>query len=60
VRNLAVLAALAAVAWLVLARLRSSAPQAVIGYDDGSSLTLEPGRPELHRLVSAAEEALRA
>jgi hypothetical protein len=60
VRSLALLGALAALAWIVLSRLRAPDPTAVIGYADGSSLTLEPGRPELGRLVAAAEEALRA
>jgi hypothetical protein len=55
-----VLGALAALAWIVLSRLRAPGSAAVIGYDDGSSLILEPGRPGLDRLVAAAERALRA
>ena len=45
------------VLWL---RRRTPRPgeTATIGYEDGSSVTLEPGAPELERLLAAGREAL--
>ena len=57
-RRLLVLAALAGAVFWLLQRRNASATRAAIGYADGSSLTLEPGSPELERLASAARRAL--
>jgi len=53
------LAAIAAAAWWLIGRRRSDANSATvtIGYADGSSVTLEPGSPELDRLAQVAAEA---
>ena len=60
-RKLLALAAAAAIAWRVVARRRQAPePRVVVGYDDGSTVTLEPGSPERELLVAAASEALRA
>jgi hypothetical protein len=60
-RRLAVLLALAALAWTLLSRRRRPpAALATIGYDDGSQLILEAGSPDLERLALAAEGALAA
>jgi hypothetical protein len=58
-RRLAVLLVLAAGAWILLSRRRAPGPVATIGYDDGSTLVLEPGSPELERLVRAADWVLQ-
>ncbi len=59
-RKLLFLGALAAAAWWLLGRRRTAAiERASIGYDDGSSLALEPGAPTLDRLVRIARGALR-
>ena len=60
-RKLLALAAGAAVVWRAVARRHTPPePRVVIGYGDGSTLTLEPGSPERELLVDAAAEALRA
>ncbi len=60
-RKLLALAAGAAVVWRAVARRhKPPEPRVVIGYGDGSTLTLEPGSPERELLVDAAAEALRA
>ncbi len=60
-RKLLSLAALAAVVWWFVGRRRSSAHEtATIGYADGSSVTLEPGSPELERLLLVATRATAA
>jgi hypothetical protein len=38
--------------------MSSEAPRAVVGFEDGSSVVLEDGAPELERLVATAREAL--
>lgn len=57
-RRLLGLAGLLAAGWWLLRRGREAAPRAVVGYVDGSSITLEDGSPELERLVTAARKAL--
>ena len=60
-RRLFALAAAGALAWRFLTRRRGTVkPRVVIGYDNGSTVTLEPGSPERELLVDAATEALRA
>ena len=60
VRRLLALAAAGAVVWRVLSRRRAqTAAQVVVGYDDGFTVSLEPGSPERELLVDAANEALR-
>ena len=60
-RKLLALAAGAAVVWRVVIRRRKlPEPRVVVGYGDGSTVTLEPGSPERELLVDAATEALRA
>ena len=60
-RRLLALGAVAALVWRFLARRhRPPAPRVVVGYEDGSTVTLEPGSPERELLVDAAAEALRA
>jgi hypothetical protein len=60
-RRLVALAAAGALVWRFLARRRAApAPRVVIGYDDGSTVSLEPGSPERELLLDAASEALRA
>ena len=60
-RRAASLAVLVALAWW-LVRRRRGAPEsgATIGYADGSSVSLEPGSPELDRLLQVAAEAAGA
>jgi len=60
-RKLLTLAAVGALVWRFLARRRQhDAPRVVVvGYDDGSTVLLEPGSPERELLVDAAGEALR-
>jgi hypothetical protein len=58
VRRLLLLLALGGLVWAVLARRRPGAPQATVGYEDGSALTLEDGAPGLDPLVRAASGAL--
>ena len=57
-RRLVVLVALAAAAWALLGRRRPRGPEATVGYEDGSAVTLAEGAPELDALVRAAREAL--
>ena len=55
------LALLAAAAWWLVNRGRDDdAGGATIGYADGSSVTLDPGSPELERLLQIAAEATRS
>ena len=46
--------------WWRRRQAASEVPRAVIGYDDGSSLTLEDGSPGLDGLVALARGALPA
>jgi hypothetical protein len=58
-RKLLAFAAAGALAWRFLARRRETViPHVVVGYDDGSTVSLEPGSPERELLVDAANEAL--
>lgn len=58
-RRLLLLGLAAGAAWWLLGRRMSSeAPRAVVGFEDGSSVVLEDGAPELERLVATAREAL--
>ena len=60
-RRLLSLAAIgAAVWWLLGRRSKPSTDRVTIGYADGSSVTLDPGSPELDRLTSIAAEATAA
>jgi hypothetical protein len=57
-RRLVVLAAVAAAAWWLIGRRRGGEEKgATVGYADGSSVTLEPGSPELDRLLQIAAGA---
>lgn len=57
-RRLFWLGLIGALAWLFLGRGRSAPEDGVtIGYRDGSSITLDPGSPELDRLLQIAAEA---
>lgn len=47
----------AAAWWFVGRRDRESSPAVTIGYEDGSSVTLEEGSPHLDRLLQIAAEA---
>lgn len=59
-RRLLVLAGLAAAAWWLLrGRGRSREPRAVVGYGDGSSVTLDAGSPELERMLELARGTVR-
>lgn len=61
IRKLLLLGALAGAAWWLLGRReRSLELRAVVGYGDGSSLTLETGSPELERLLEIARGTVRA
>jgi hypothetical protein len=51
---LAVAAGLAV--WVALRRRPERGPQVTIGYADGSAVTLDPGAPELDRLVQLARD----
>jgi hypothetical protein len=53
-RRLLLLALLAGAAWWLLGHRRRHEPHAVVGYADGSSITLGSESPELARLVAAA------
>ena len=60
VRRVLALAAAGAVVWRVVSRRRGqTAAHVVVGYGDGSTVSLEPGSPERELLVDAANEALR-
>jgi hypothetical protein len=60
VRRLLALGAAGAVVWRLVSRRRGQATAHVlVGYDDGSTLSLDPGSPERELLVDAASEALR-
>ena len=60
-RKLIAVAAAAALVWRFLSRRRETvAPRVVIGYGDGTTVTLEPGSPGRERLVDAAKDALHA
>lgn len=57
-RKLLALAAIGVAAWWFLARRgRSDTVGATIGYEDGSSVSLDADSPELDRLVAIAAEA---
>ncbi len=57
-RRLAALAVLAGFVWWLLRRQGGPGETATIGYADGSAVTLEPGAPELERLLAIAREAM--
>ncbi|HJU46917.1 MAG TPA: hypothetical protein VJ689_02205 [Gaiellaceae bacterium] len=57
-RRLVLLLGLAGFLWWLLRRDRSPGETATIGYEDGSSVTLEPGAPELERLLAIGREAV--
>ena len=58
-RKLLALAVIAGIVyWFVHRGGADDAQSATIGYLDGSAVTLEPGSPELDRLVQIASEAL--
>ncbi len=57
-RRLVALLALAGAAWWLLRRSRDRQETATIGYADGSSITLEPGAPELEPLLAIGREAV--
>ena len=45
--------------WFLNRGAAGDAQSATIGYADGSAATLEPGAPELDRIVQIAAEALQ-
>jgi hypothetical protein len=58
-RKLLALAVIGGIVYWFLNRGAAGEGQiATIGYADGSAVTLEPGAPELDRLVQIASEAL--
>ncbi|HEY7381599.1 MAG TPA: hypothetical protein VH572_10335 [Gaiella sp.] len=59
-RKLLLLTALATLAWRLWRRSRDAGEleRAIVGYEDGSSLVLDPGTPEHERVVAVAREAL--
>jgi hypothetical protein len=56
--RLLLLFGLAFAAWRLLGRRRSTGPRAVVGYEDGSSVSLEAGSPQAERLAGVARRAL--
>ena len=58
-RRLLVLAGLAGAVWWLVARRRRSESRAVVGYEDGSSITLDDTSSELARLVASARRVVR-
>lgn len=61
IRKVLFFGALAGAAWWLLHRHESGRDErAVVGYGDGSSLTLEAGSPELDRLLEIARGTVRA
>lgn len=60
IRKLVFLATLAGAAWWLLSRRRSGRePGVVVGYADGSAVTLEEGSPESERLLGIARGVVR-
>ena len=60
-RRLFSLALVGGLAWWFFGRRRETEQRrATIGYADGSSVTLDPGSPELDRLQQIAAEATTA
>lgn len=57
-RRLLLLALLAGAVWWLLRRERGAGETATVGYEDGSSVTLEPGAPELEPLLEIARGAV--
>lgn len=57
-RRLLAALALGGLAWAALARRRPARAAVIVGYEDGSALTLEEGAPQLEPLLRAAREAL--
>ena len=57
-RKLLALAVIGGIVYWFLNRGDDDGPSVTIGYADGSAVTLEPGAPELDRLVQIASEAL--
>lgn len=45
---------------LLRRRRRERAERAAVGYTDGTSIVLEPGAPELERMLAVAREVLPA
>jgi hypothetical protein len=59
-RKLVALGGLAAIVWWLRGRHAGEVrTRATLGYDDGSSLTLDTGAPELDNLLRIARGALR-
>jgi hypothetical protein len=56
--RLVVLALGAFAAWRFLARRSRPDERVTIGWEDGSSVSLDPGAPERDRLVEVAREAV--
>ena len=57
-RKLFWLALIGAAAWYLVNRGKGASDETVtIGYEDGSSVTLDAGAPELDRLMQIAAEA---
>lgn len=60
IRRLLFLAALAGAVWWLLSRRESSRePGVVVGYGDGSAVTLEEGSPERERMLGIARGVVR-
>lgn len=60
IRRLLFLVALAGAAWWLLSRRGGGRqPEVVVGYADGSAVTLEEGSPEAERLLGIARGVVR-
>jgi hypothetical protein len=57
-RLLVLLAAVAGIAAVVLRRRERSRDRVSVGFEDGSSLTLEAGTPDADRLLALARPAI--
>lgn len=61
IRRLLFLAALAGALWWLLSRRKSNRePGVVVGYADGSAVTLEDGSPEREHMLGIARGVVRA
>ena len=58
-RKLLALAVIGGIVYWFLNRGSDDGQSATIGYADGSAVTLDPGAPELDRIVQIAAEALQ-